>query len=945
MSVALAPGYDNPMPPCSFCRRPLPAAGGFAGRGPARYCCFGCLAAGERTPLPLADGPAPRFDGRVVRLGVGVVVAAQAMVFGLALNLHDDVPADTRAAVQGALLAGTLLVAGLLGGPLVRAAWRATRAGRLTLEALFLLTLAGAFAASLLAHVGGRGAVYYEVVAVVLVVYTLGKVVTARGRAAAVAASRAWAGGLATARRVGPDGTTTVVPVADIRAGDEVEVNPGERIPVDGVIAAGVGFVAAAAVTGEPFPVVRRPGDGVTAGAVSADAGFRVTATAPGTARQVDRLLAAVDAACDAPLSLQAGADRVGRWFFPLVVVTAAGAFGYWAVVAGAGGDVALLHALSVLLVACPCAIGLATPLVVWGAVGRLAGRGLVVRTGDAVERLAGVDCVLFDKTGTLTDDRASIVDVETVDGVDRAWLVGVLAAVGGRSDHPVARAFADFARPAGGRVVGVRAVPGCGVEAEVEDPAGGRHQVRVGRPGWAAEGEKGRRGEEEMGSECLTRLRSLSPLLPFSPSPPLHQIAVTLDGRPVATATLRERVRDSAADALAGFRRLGLPVEVLTGDGPGRAEALGLPAARAGLLPDDKLRRVRALLAAGRKPLVVGDGINDAAALAAAHAGAALATGTDLAVGAAGMTLYGGDLRALPWAVGVARGAVRAARRAMLLAAGYNVVGMSLAAAGYLHPVAAAVLMVAASLTLVFTAARAGEGHCDDDGGASPEESPPTSVGGLWRPLCHAAALSVQGPLFALLAGLPVPPCAVVSLIAGVLAARWWHRRPDLAHTADMAFGMLTLGNLGMLGGWWADAGFAPVACAHCCGDGWGMWAGMLLAGNVGMFVLGRRPPTADRHTLAMLTGGNAGMVLGMAAGGRLAGLCSLPAVPVAVAAHLVGMTAGMVAGMLAGTRAAEVLVAGFSLLRTPGRSSTPTGRTRWPRRPTGRPGPGAGG
>ncbi|MBX9626901.1 MAG: HAD-IC family P-type ATPase, partial [Gemmataceae bacterium] len=519
----------------------------------ALYCCYGCLSLGEAdgqadaTPGP---GGGWGLDGSAVRLGVGVLVAGQGMIFGLALNLHDDVPAAVRWAAQNLILAGTLAVLALLGGPLVRAAWADLRRGRITTEALFVVTLFGALGASLQAHLTGRGAIYFEVVSVLLVVYTLGKLVGAKARAAAAAGSRAWAGQLDTARVVDKGGRTRIVPVAAVLPGDVAEVHPGESVPVDGVVRSGQGFVSEAPVSGEPFPVVRRPGDRVLAGAASYDTTFHVEATAAGTARQVDKLLTAVEAARTRPASFQGQADRLAVVFLPLVVLTALGTFGYWTY--SAGWEAGLFNAMAVLLVACPCALGLATPVVVWSALGRLAERGLIVRSGDAVERLAGVDRVLFDKTGTLTDDRFALVDVVVADGWDRATVMGWVAAVEAHSRHPIARAFAGLGDGVEVRVTAFRAVPGCGVEAEVEG-----HTVRVGRPGWA--------------SEDPTRGPSRPPFLPPPPrgEEEGNRVDVVIDGRLAAVAVVAERLRDAAPAALAEFRRLGLPVEVLTGDAP----------------------------------------------------------------------------------------------------------------------------------------------------------------------------------------------------------------------------------------------------------------------------------------------------------------------------------------------------------------------------------------
>ena len=464
------------MSTCANCRGPITSA--HAGRAGEVYCCFGCLNIGEQSCANACDtGVKP--GGLGFRLGVGVLVVGQSMIFGLALNLHDDIPPAVRDFTQWLLFAGTLLVALLLGGPLVRTAAGELRRGRLTVEALFLLTMAGALGASLQAHLTGRGKVYFEVVSVLLVVYTLGKVIGARSREAALASSRAWGDRLCACRVVDAAGSTRTAPVIEVRPGDVVEVHPGELIAVDGVIRAGVGFVSEAVVSGEPFAVVRRPGDRVLAGSASFDATFRIAATAHGTAREIDRLLAAVDAARDRPLSLQARADRIGRWFLPLVVFTALGTFAYWSLASGWG--VGLFNAMSVLLVACPCVIGLATPVVIWSALNRLAERGVILRGGDAIERLATIDRVLFDKTGTLTEDRFALVDVETAaTGDERAKLLGWLSLIQSQSSHPVAKPFAELPRPFTPsdepRVQSLVAVPGRGVVAELIEASGTRH-------------------------------------------------------------------------------------------------------------------------------------------------------------------------------------------------------------------------------------------------------------------------------------------------------------------------------------------------------------------------------------------------------------------------------------------------------------------------------------
>ena len=714
---------------CDYCRGPA-AGAGFLGRPwpnlpAAAYCCFGCLSLGEQVRQEVAGAARPgfKFDGFALRIGIGLLVVSQSVIFSLAVNLEESTSRAAKWVVQGTVLGGTLLVAALLGGPLFRNAAAEFRRGRLTIEALFVLTMFGAMAASLQSFVTGAGPIYFEVVSVLLVVYALGKAVgRARGRPPWPRRGRG-PGRSSECRVIDAKGRDRTADVAAVLVGDVIEVRPGETVCVDGVIRSGVGFASEAAVSGEPFAVVRRPGDRVLAGVASYDATFRVEATACGTGRQIDKLLAAVEQARDRPTSLQGQADRLARLFVPLIVGVSLLTFAAWSGLRG--WETGLFNAMAVLLVACPCALGLATPIVVWSALGRLAERGVVARTGDTVERLGDVTCVVFDKTGTLTEDQFTLVDVATeAAGDGRARLLGWLSLIEAQSRHPAARPFAELPRPdAGAAVEALRAVPGCGVEASIV--AGGtRHEVRVGRPEWV--GFAGTAAETPL----VGQLRAANG----------HRVDCTVDGRPAAVAVLTERLRDAVPPTLAACRALKLRVEVLTGDRLERAEALRLPNARGGMTPDDKRRRIEELKAAGEKPLFVGDGINDAAALAAAHVGIALASGTDMANGAASATAYHGDLRAIPWAVALGRAATRTVRRNVLLAATYNLIGVALAAFGVLHPVAAALLMTASSLWVAWSSVRVGvtnDWHdcAEDENDAIDEPFRRTAQAERWTP------------------------------------------------------------------------------------------------------------------------------------------------------------------------------------------------------------------
>ncbi len=647
-----------------------------------------CPAVGVRCCGPPRN---PANRGAWVRLAVGAFIAANAMTASLAFNLSEVTP-QVRLAGHLAILAATLVTGVLLGWPLLRAAGRELRAGRVTLEAMFLLGIGGALGASLLATLRGEGAVYYEIVSILLVVYSLGQMIAGVAQQRALAAAAAWAPAAVSCQVAGPDGTYRTVAVAEVLPGDVVLVTPGAAIPVDGEVVAGEAFVREAELTGEPLAVVRRVGDRVVAGTHCLDAALQVRATAPGTARRLDAIVRAVEQARAVPTRLERTADQAIRWLLPAVVVIAAGTFAVWSHLASWG--VGLFNAMAVLLVACPCALGLATPLAVWVALGRLAARGVVLRSGDAVERLAGVDTAVLDKTGTLTEATATLVDLvvdgETAEGRRRA--LALLAAVERASGHPLASAFVGGEAGSSGEVVVISArfLPAVGVEARLRVAAGARELlVRVGRPEALAD-----EGQREDLANLRGRLRGEG-----------REVALVVDGQLMALARVCERQRASWPAALGEFARLGVRTVVMTGDAVERARAVAADEVLAELSPEEKLQQVRALQSAGRRVLFVGDGVNDAAAMAAADVSIAVASGAELAVEVGSASWSGGDLTALPAAVAQARATVQLIRSNLAFAAAYNLAGVGLAAAGMLHPVAAALLMTCSSLIVTWRA------------------------------------------------------------------------------------------------------------------------------------------------------------------------------------------------------------------------------------------------
>jgi len=627
-----------------------------------------------------------------VRLGVAAVLAGQGMAFGIAANVSPPTGVE-RWVLHGVLGASALGVFLLAGLPIVREAWRQAHAGRVVVEQLFLAGIAGAFGASVHATLTGHGDVYYEVVAVLVAIYTLGTVIGRNRRHAALASADRLRREFGRCVRLTCCGKREACPTADVMEGDRVWVGAGDGVPVDGLVEEGVAFVRETPMTGEPFPVVKRPGDRILAGAHVMDDPLVVRATASGGERQLDRLLGVVEAAVARPSDLQREADKIVGWFLPAVMAAAVLVFVCWTL--ASGWRTGLFNGLAVLVVACPCAMGLATPIGIWSGLNALAERGIAAFSGSFLERLARVDTVVFDKTGTLSDEAFSAVDFAVVEGCDREEIRAWVAAIEERSRHPVAAAFREWGGGARVEVAAVATIPGVGVRAGILSK-GREMSLAVGNRG-VLEGVAA--GDS---SALLAGLKR--------PAGHLHEIFVVVDGRLVAVALVRERMRDSVARARQALAEMGMAVKVMTGDRADSASVLELADCEAGLTAEEKARRVAASQDGGARVLFVGDGVNDAPAMATAFASVAMSGGAALPREVADAALYGGDLEAVAGAVRIGRRVVGGIRANLLFAAVYNLLGIGLAAGGVLHPVAAAVLMLVSSVTVSWRALRFGE-------------------------------------------------------------------------------------------------------------------------------------------------------------------------------------------------------------------------------------------
>lgn len=642
-----------------------------------------------------------------LKLGIAAVVAGQGMVFGLAVNISPPAfHSPTYWVLHGGLAFSAVVVGLILGPRLCRETFASLQRGRLSVEALFLASILGAFVGSLLSTFRGTGAVYYEVIAVVLAVYTIGKRLGDRSRGKVFQAVESMRESFDRAERLNPDGSSSVVPVTELRAGDRVEVHPGEAITVDGRIEEGESDVLETTLTGEPLPVLRQAGDRVLAGSHSLDGRLRIRVDSEQTDREVDRILASVEGASSRPSKLQETADQITQGFLPFVLAVSLATFFGWWIFSEVGWDRALFNSMAVLLIACPCALGLATPIAVWGGLYRMAGKGLICRSAEMLDRLKRVRHVFFDKTGTLSEEGLRVREVEWLlppagggspFSLSREDVVSLVLECERKVNHPVARALMAWASEnpvaENGSSVweteSLRLVPGRGVEARVGKKGGsGILKVRLGDETWA----NADRSSSAPGLKSEKRL------------------CLSVEGVPVIRFFLGESLRLSVGGLFQDLRELGIEVSILSGDPASAWREIEGVEVRGSLSAEEKAAAVLRSREKGEWPIFVGDGMNDVMAMVEGEASVAMGGGSDLARSQAEAVLQGGNLDRLVDAISMARRIYGKLKGNLVFAAFYNVLGMGLAAAGVLHPVIAALIMVVSSILVSVRALRSVE-------------------------------------------------------------------------------------------------------------------------------------------------------------------------------------------------------------------------------------------
>ncbi|AIJ15724.1 heavy metal translocating P-type ATPase [Streptomyces lividans] len=647
-------------------------------------------------------GSDPELSALRQRLLVSVLLAAPVVLLAMVPALQFD-----NWQWLSLTLAAPVVVWG--GLPFHRAAWTGLRHGAATMDTLVSLGTLAAFGWSLWAlffgdagmpgmrhgfdltvsRTDGTSAIYLEAAAGVTAFLLLGRWLEARSKRRAGAALRALMELGAKDVAVLRAGREVRIPVARLAVGDRFVVRPGEKIATDGTVAEGASAVDASLLTGESVPVDVAVGDTVTGATVNAGGRLVVEATRVGADTQLARMAKLVEDAQSGKAQVQRLADRISGIFVPVVLLIAFATFGGWL---GATGDTvaAFTAAVAVLIIACPCALGLATPTALLVGTGRGAQLGILIKGPEVLENTRRVDTVVLDKTGTVTTGRMTLHEVYAAEGTDEEELLRLAGAVEHASEHPVARAIAAGAEARLGTLPGAEDfenVPGRGARARV---AG--HEVAVGRLHDTLPPEVSRARDE-----AEQRGRTA--------------VVVGWDGAARGVLAVADAVKETSAEAVAGLRRLGLTPVLLTGDNRRVAEsvaaAVGIDEVIAEVLPEDKVAVVERLRAEGRTVAMVGDGVNDAAALATADLGLAMGTGTDAAIEAGDLTLVRGDLRVAADAIRLSRRTLATIKGNLVWAFGYNVAALPLAAAGLLNPMIAGAAMAFSSVFVVTNSLR----------------------------------------------------------------------------------------------------------------------------------------------------------------------------------------------------------------------------------------------
>jgi len=678
--------------------------------------CPKCGMALEPKSISASEEDDPELQSMTLRFWIGLALGLPVLLLAMLPMIGIDFGLSMVASrwLQLALATPVVLWAGW---PFFERGWRSVVTWNLNMFTLIAIGVGAAYVYSVIAMLfpdlipeafkeHGHVAVYFEAAVMIVVLVLLGQVLELRARKLTSGAIRELLSLAPPTARLVRDGQERDVPLDEVRTGDLLRVLPGAKVPVDGTVTTGRSTVDEAMITGEPLAVAKQEGDTVIGGTVNQTGSFVMRADRVGSETMLAQIVQLVSEAQRSRAPIQKLADRVAGWFVPVVMLVAAIAFVAWAMFSPWEPRMAyaLVTAVSVLIIACPCALGLATPMSIMVGVGRGAREGILIKNAEVLETLENVNTLVVDKTGTLTEGRPKLTELRPASGFTDNDLLQLAASLEQQSEHPLARAVVEAAKERGIALVDARdfdSVTGGGVLGIVE----GR-KVVIGKPELLR--EQGASDVDALVSEGAT-LQEQGRTVVF----------VSVDGRAAGLLAIADPIKATTADAVRELHALGLRIVMLTGDNERTARAvakqLGIDEVEAGVSPQQKHERIGKLKTTGHKVAMAGDGINDAPALAAADVGIAMGTGTDVAIESAGVTLVKGDLRGIVKAIKLSRLTMRNIRQNLFFAFIYNMLGVPIAAGILvplgihllLNPMLAAAAMSFSSLSVVANALR----------------------------------------------------------------------------------------------------------------------------------------------------------------------------------------------------------------------------------------------
>src|SRR3989337_1627190 len=672
---------------CYQCGLPLPRRpilGKVMGKD-ASYCCYGCLLAHEITGEKGEEGEAMWI---FARLGLSAFFAMNVMMLSYTDYFY-PFEKNVSLVINYIMFALATPVMFLLGTPILRNSIRGISKLTLNMDTLIVLGTFSAYVLSAISTFRGQGKVYFDTASMLLVIVTVGRFLEACVKARTSESIKELLNRSPKEAKVIRDGVEEVVPAEFLKKGEIIKIIPGENFPADGKVIEGEGSVDESMLTGESKPVFKEKGRMVYAGTVNLDGRLIFKATSVGEEMVLSRLCSLLEEARKSRAPIERFTDRVSSFFIPLTVIASVVTF----IVSNfkSGIDTALMNSLSVLLISCPCALGLATPMAIWVGLGRAAKEGVLIRTGETLEKLSRINKVLFDKTGTLTKGKMELTSVSAkLDSrISESDIISISASLESNSEHPLAKSLVEFANKRGYAILPIyqfKASPGMGVQGRIGELG---DTIYIGS----------KRFMEKSGLEFTKNV-----LEEKTKEESRGKTAVFCGwGKRIkGILGFSEELREEALDTISNLKDLGVEIYILTGDdkyaSEGISKGLGIEA-KSELLPEDKVNVIKDLKKTNGLTARVGDGINDAPALAAADWGIALGCGVDITRESADVSLLGNDLKKIPWVLQLAKKTKRKIKENLFWAFFYNTIGIGFAISGTLKPLIAAIAMILSSL------------------------------------------------------------------------------------------------------------------------------------------------------------------------------------------------------------------------------------------------------